>query len=35
MYRNGGYTPLDNKRVLRWKVERNNYYSTSYNLIAG
>jgi len=35
MCRDRGYTPVKNEHVLRWKVDENDYYSTSYNLIAG
>jgi len=35
MCRDRGYTPVKNDHVLRWKVDESDFYSTSYNLIAG
>jgi putative SOS response-associated peptidase YedK len=35
MCRDRGYTPVKNEHVLRWKVDENDFHSTSYNLIAG
>lgn len=35
MCRDRGYTPVKSEHVLRWRVDDNDFYSTSYNFISG